>query len=326
MIGRPGASRRVGCRPVEKGLFLISRRGASVYNRKTMRILLLSLVVAFSASSCLRTSTEVRVKKDGSGSIVARYHFSPEMLAMLDQLGALGGAFGSLEGGAAGGPDIGLMRELAKPDEASLKADAAGYGEGVRYAKHEPGKDEEGWEGYSVVYEFDDVRKVRVDQRSMPGKARELVQSAHGELKSVESGGLSFGLEGDLLTVRSSFLEKGMDGLVDPKQIEQAKGMGMAPSEALKMGAGMAKGMRIGYFVRAEGGIAETDADHVAGDLIVISDADLSKVLLDPDLGAFADRVAADPSVATPEAYKEFIGKVEALTIEPKKEIKVRLK
>ncbi len=291
-----------------------------------MRTLLLSLIVLLTATSCVRTSTEVRVRKDGSGSILTRYHFSTEMLAMLDQLGALGGALGNLEGGVSGGPDIGLIRELAKPDEASLKADAAGYGEGVRYAKHETSKDEDGWEGYSVVYEFDDIRKVRIDQRSVPGKAKDFVASTGQELEPDKGGSLTFALDGDMLTAKSSFAKAGLDGLVDQKQIDQAKEMGMAPSQAMKMAAGMAKGMRIGYFVRAEDGIAETDADHVDGDRIVLNEADLSEVLLDPDLGTFLDRVMADPAVATPEAYRELLGKIEALTIESKEEVRVKLK
>jgi|GEM_PF-651000 len=282
------------------------------------------------STSCLRTSTVVRVKKDGTGSIIARYYFSPEMLAMLDQLGQLDGALGQLggaaEGAAAAGPDLGLIRELAKPDEESLKADAVGFGEGVRYASHEPGKDDDGWVGYTVAYEFDDIRKVRIDQTSIPGKAKEFVASAGEELKKDEGGSVSFTLEGDLLTVKSTFAKKGMDGFVDQKQLDQAKEMGMTPSDAIKMSAGMMQGMRIGYFVRAEDGIAETNADHVTGDLIILSDADLGKVLLDPDLGALIDKAAADPKAVTPEAAKEMMLKLEAMTIESKDEITVKLK
>lgn len=292
---------------------------------RTLPLFLFGLVALFFSTSCLRTSTVVRVKKDGSGSLVTRYYFSPEMLAMLDQMEALGGAFGGAQG-AGGGPDLGLIRELARPDEASLRADAAGFGEGVRYAKHEPGKDDGGWEGYTVVYDFDDIRKVRIDQNSVPGKAKDFVKSAGEELKGDEGGSLTFALEGDLLTVKSSFAKEGMDGIVDPKQIEQAKAMGMAPSEAMKMAAGMTEGMRVGYFLRAEGGIAETNATHVAGDLIILSDADVSKSLLDPDLGAFIDKAAADPESVTPESYKELIEKIEAMTVEPKEEITVKLK
>lgn len=291
-----------------------------------MRTLLLSLIALLTATSCVRTSTEVRVRKDGSGSILTRYHFSTEMLAMLDQLGALGGALGNIEGGASGGPDLGLIREIAKPDEASLKADAAGYGEGVRYAKHEASKDEDGWEGYSVVYEFDDIRKIRIDQRSVPGKAKDFAASAGQALDPDKGGSLTFALDGDVLTVKSGFAKAGLDGMVDRKQVDQAKEAGMAPSQMMKMAAGTTKGARISYSVRAEDGIAETDADHVDGDRIILNEADLSEMLLDPDFGAFLDRVVADPAAATPEAYHELIGKVEALTIESKDEVRVKLK
>jgi hypothetical protein len=296
-----------------------------------MRQTLLFVLALFALlpCSCIRTSTVVRVKRDGSGSIVSRYHFSPEMLAMLDQLEALGGAFGdalAAGGGVGGGPDLGLIRELAKPDEESLRADADGFGEGVRYAKHELTKDDGGWEGYAVVYEFDDIRGVRIDQNSMPGKAKELVKSAGEELKASEGGSLAFALEGDVLTVTTSFAKDGMEGLLDKEQIEQARAMGVPPSEAVKMAAGVTEGMRIGTFLRAEGGIAETDAEHVSGDLIVISDVDLPKLMLDPDFGAFMDKVAANPEAATPEALRELSGKLEAMTVETKESFTVKLK
>ena len=76
----------------------------------------------------------------------------------------------------------------------------------------------------------------------------------------------------------------------------------MPPSEAMKMAAGMTEGMRIGYFLRADDGIAETNAEHVTGDLIILSDADIAKVLVDPDFGAFIDKAAADPEGRHPEA------------------------
>jgi hypothetical protein len=307
--------------------FLHVSRDATIPTMRSLLVLSLAALTLCFSTSCLRTSTVVRVKKDGTGSIISRYYFSPEMLAMLDQLGQLGGALGgAAEGAAAAGPDLGMIRELAKPDEESLKADASGYGEGVRYAKHEPGKDEDGWEGYTVVYDFDDIRKVRIDQSSVPGKAKEFVASAGEELKKDEGGALSFALEGDVLTVKSTFAKDGMDGVVDQKQLDQAKEMGMTPSEALKMSAGMMQGMRIGYFLRAEDGIAETNADHVTGDLIILSDADLGKVLVDPDLGAFIDKAAADPKAVTPETAKEMMLKLEAMTIESKDEITVKLK
>lgn len=286
--------------------------------------LLLVGVFSLAFTSCVRTSTVVRVKKDGTGSIVSRYYFSPQMLAMIKQLEGLGGA---LEGaGGGGGPDLGLIGEMAAPDEESLREDAANYGEGVRYAKHEPGKDDEGWEGYVVTYDFDDIRKVRIDQNSVPGKAREFVESSGEEIKANEGGSLTFALEGDILTVKTSFAKAGLEGMIDDEQLKQAKEMGMTPSQSMKMAAGMAEGMRAGVFLRADGGIAETTAAHVAGDLIILSDADVAKIMNDPDFGEFIDKAAVDPKIVTVDSVKELFKKLEGMTVETADEITVKLK
>lgn len=291
--------------------------------KRFLSLFLIGILSLF-ATSCVRTSTVVKVKKDGTGSIVSRYYFSPQMLAMIKQLEGLGG---SVKGaGGAGGPDLGLIGEMAKPDEASLRKDAANYGEGVHYAKHEPGKDEEGWEGYSVTYDFDDIRKVRIDQNSVPGKAKDFVKSSGEELKADKGGSLTFDLKDDLLTVKSSFAKAGLEGLIDDDKLKQAEAMGMTPSQSMKMAAGMAEGMRAGVFLRAEGGIAETTAAHVTGDLITLSDVEVAKVLNDPDFGVFIDKAALDPKTVNVESVKELFGKLEAMTVETAEEITVKLK
>jgi hypothetical protein len=285
--------------------------------------LLLVGIFSLAFTSCVRTSTVVRVKKDGTGSIVSRYYFSPQMLAMIKQLEGLGGA---IEGAGGGGPDLGLIGEMASPDEESLRKDSANYGEEVRYAKHEPGKDDEGWEGYVVTYEFDDIRKVRIDQNSVPGKAREFVESSGEEIKANEGGSLTFALEEDILTVKTSFAKAGLEGMIDDEQLKQAKEMGMTPSQSMKMAAGMAEGMRAGVFLRADSGIAETTAAHVAGDLIILSDADVAKIMNDPDFGDFIDKAAVDPKIVTVDSVKELFGKLEGMTVETADEITVKLK
>jgi len=289
---------------------------------RNFAITLLSLVCLVAATSCVRVSTVVRVKKDGTGSIVSRYYFSPNTLALVDQLGALGGA---LEG-VKGGPDLGMIREMAAPNEESLRKDAANFGEGVRYAKHEAGKDEEGWEGYLVIYEFDDIRKVRISQDSVPGKAKEFVESSGDGVELEKAGDLTFALEGDLLTVKSNFAAAGMEGFIDDEQIKQARELGVPPSEAIKMAAGMTEGMRIGFFLRADEGIVETTAEHVTGDLIILSDADIAGVLKDPDFGEFIDKGAETPEGVTADSVKALFKKLEAMTVESADEITVKLK
>ncbi len=282
---------------------------------------LLSVVCLLMTTSCMRTSTVVSVKKDGTGTIVSRYYFSPQMLAMIDQLSGM-----QAQGGAGPAGNLGMIADMAKPDKEELEADASHFGEGVRYAKHESGKDDEGWEGYTVVYEFDDVTKIQIDQNSVPGKAKEFVEASGEDIDAEKGGKLTFDLKGDTLTIFSTFAKAGMGNMIDQEKLDQAKAMNMTPSQAMLMSAGMAQGMRVGFFVRAEEGIVETDATHVTGNLIILSDADIAKVMQDPDFGAFLDSSVEDPDVVTPENVKALFKEIEAMTIELSEEITVKLK
>jgi hypothetical protein len=49
-------------------------------------------------------------------------------------------------------------------------------------------------------------------------------------------------------------------------------------------------------------------------------------VLIDPDFGAFIDRVAEDPTLATADSVKEVFGKIEAMTMESSDKVTVKLK
>lgn len=284
-------------------------------------LFLFSITCLLLTSSCIRTSTVVSVKKDGSGNIISRYYFSPQMLVMVDQLAGI-----QDQGGDGPAASLGMISDMAKPDKETLEADASNFGEGVRYAKHEPGKDEEGWEGYSVVYEFDDVTKIAIDQNSVPEKAKEFVESSGEEIKGDDGGKLTFELKDDTLTIFSTFATAGMGDMLDQEKLDQAKAMNMTPSQAMQMSAGMAQGMRIGFFVRAEEGIIETNATHVSGNLIILSDADIPKVMQDPDFGAFLDRSVENPESVTPEDVKELFKEIEAMTVELSEEITVKLK
>lgn len=280
-----------------------------------------ALVLLFSTTSCVRTSTVVKVAEDGTGSVIARYYFSPQMLTMIEQLG---GAAGALGDAAAQGANFGMIGEIAEPDEESLKADASNYGEGVNYAKHETGQDEDGWKGYTVVYEFEDISKVQIDQNSVPGKAKEFVESSGQEIDAKEGSKITFALDGKTLTVHNEIAENSLDQMFDEKQMEQAKAMGMKPSQAMQMAAGMTQGMRVGFFLRVDGQIAETNAEHATGSLIILSDADVPQIMQDPDFADFVDEAAENPEGVTTESIKELFSEIEAMTIELQEEVTVK--
>lgn len=284
-------------------------------------LLIFGLAMALSTSSCFRTSAVVKIKEDGSGDITSRYYFSPELLRMVEQMEALGGHINLQE--EAGGilANLGMIREIVSPDEDLLVADAGSYGEGVVYSRHEKGADSEGWNGYTVVYDFEDVRKLKLNQNTIPAKAKELVEASGREIDLEEGGSLTFELQGKQLKVLSTLASANADEIIDEEQLAAAREMGVKPSEAMQAAAASMRGMRAGIFLRIDPGIAKTTARHVTGNLIIMSDAEISKVLQDPDFVSFIDTVVDDPEAITEESVRELFGKIEAMTIELEDEI-----
>ncbi|MEM6279509.1 MAG: hypothetical protein AAF733_08530 [Verrucomicrobiota bacterium] len=285
---------------------------------RLLRLLLLPLI--FFAVSCVRTSNVVKVERDGSGEIISRYHFSPEVSAFVGQFEALGpeAVF------QVDATNLDLVREVITPKEESLIGDAANYGEGVSYLSHEIRKDSEGWEGYIAVYEFEDIRSVAIDQSVMPASVKKLVEASGEEMRLNRGGSLRFELEKNLLTIHSSLADGNVNEVVDIEQLSKARDMGMKPSEAIRRSADMTRGMRGGFFVRVVPGIEETNAAYVTGDLIILSDAEISKVMSDPDFQKFVDEAIENPEAVNLDGVKEMFSKIEGMTVELADEITVR--
>ncbi len=281
--------------------------------------LLLLATVALSSMACFRTSSVVKIKEDGSGEITARYYFSPQVVQMVDQMEALGGVELGEEMA-----NFTLIREIIAPRKKSLITDAESYGEGVTYGRHEQGKDSEGWQGYTVVYQFEDVRKIKIDENTVPGKAKELVEASGQDLDMEKGGKLTFALEGKKLTVNSTLASASVDEMIDEEQLNQAKELGLKPSEAMQAAAASTQGMRAGIFLRIDPGIAETNAEHVTGNLIIMTDAEISKVMQDPDFISFIDKVVDDPDSVSDDSIRTLFKNIEAMTIELADEVTVQ--
>ena len=282
---------------------------------KTVARLFIVSICGLFLSSCIQHSTVLRVRKDGSGEIFVRNHFSPQMTGMLAGMAAQAGA----------DPNVTVEgdMDITNPDPEELKADAAKYGEGVRYARHEANKNKEGWEGFLVVYEFDDISKVKLDGDSaMPSSLTEMAEE-QGQEMDQDTGEITFSMADGVLTMRSTMGSAGVDSFKEQGAGEDLP-EGMKPSQQMAPMAGMFAGMRMGYFIRIEGGIAETNATHVNGDFITMSDMDMGKTLTDPAFLAFIDEAAATPDAITEEKVNTLVEEVEGMTAEMQKEVTVK--
>src|SRR3954447_26831659 len=121
-----------------------------------MRRLGLVLLVAALASGCLRSTTSITVKQDGSGTMDQEIGASPQALAMLRSFGS---------GGAGDKPG---NVQMFGPEQAA----AAAASMGVRFVSGEPIKTADS-EGYRAHFAFDDVSKIKFDMVKAPGPAAE---------------------------------------------------------------------------------------------------------------------------------------------------------
>ncbi len=114
--------------------------------RLISRALVVSLV-ALSSAGCLRATTTIELKPDGSGTVVQETAMTAQALTMLKSIGAQ-------QGGA--NPTADMFSEAEARKAAATM--------GVTFVSGEPIKTAE-MEGYRARYSFSDITKVRVDMQ-----------------------------------------------------------------------------------------------------------------------------------------------------------------
>jgi hypothetical protein len=195
-------------------------------------------------------------------------------------------------GDASGGPQGMVM------DKTKAEARAKTLGEGVTLKSHEEVSTPDGKKGAKVVYAVADISKLQYAPEGAQGQSKPM----------------TFTRSGNTITIANPDNKKDK-----PKQPE-------LPPEAKKAQLAMFKPMLAGLHfsmeVKAPGGIASTDAAHVAGDTITLMELDLDKVAKNDDN---LIKVLDSLEEGNAEAAAKFKG-MDGVKIEGKDSIKVELK
>jgi hypothetical protein len=195
-------------------------------------------------------------------------------------------------GDAAGGPQGMVM------DKAKAEARAKTLGEGVTLKSHEEVSTPDGKKGAKVVYTVADVTKL---QYAFDG--------AQGQSKP-----MTFTRAGNTITITNP--EDKKDKPKQPEVPEEAK------KAQLAMFKPMLAGLHLSIDVKAPGGIASTDAAHVAGDTVTLMELDLDKVAKNDDnLLKVLDSMEGGKA----EAAAKFKG-MDGVKVEGKDSVKIELK
>jgi hypothetical protein len=264
---------------------------------KRCYLILIACAAMLGLSGCLQEEKIVKLKPDGSGTIEETVVFSKTALASLQQMAA---GFGSDKAADAKLPDL--------FDEAKIKAAASKMGEDVTFVSAKKIDGEQG-QGFSAIYAFSDINKVKLDQN--PGDA--LPDSGRAKPTPSKKEPIVFhftkGSPAELTLAMPAPEFK-------PKK-EQPAGM---EDMAMQMMKQMFKDLRITLALEMQGTISETNAEYRDGSRITLMDMDFNKVIADPE----KFKALAKASPQTLQEAKALIKGLDGVKIETAPEVKIK--
>lgn len=218
------------------------------------------LLSTLSLTACLNSTTLVKVKADGSGTV--------EQITMMNTAALKG-----MMGGGQGGPTGPMM------NKADLERTAERMGKGVRLVSSEPVKGNTGFEGVKAVFAFDDINQIQISQGpSMGGsngaRSSEPTSDDPVRFKLTRNGGTS--------TLNINFVDQPGKGRVETQPNPAG---GDVPDFSNPMIMNMIKtmfqGFKIDVALEVAGSIVKTNAEYVSGSRITMLELDVASLLAD---------------------------------------------
>ena len=266
-----------------------------------LKIIVVALLVLF-LIGCVDTSTVVKVKRDGSGTIEEKIIISLSFLELIQ--GMSGEA-------AEPGEDLNLL------DEDKLKEKAGQIGEDVVFVSAESIKTDKGT-GYKAIYSFKDINKIRINQNP----AENVPTPGPGGPDAEETGEfITFSFKKGNTSTLNIFKPQ--------EEVTSEKGQGSedtagstnatADPGMLDMMKQIYQDMRISMAVEVEGSIIDTNALYRKGSRITIMELDFAKLLEDEE--QFQKLAQANPE--TLEETKELFKDIPGMKVEMQDTLKI---
>jgi hypothetical protein len=255
-------------------------------------------------SSCFQHEVTVHVKPDGSGTIVEETRLGPQMLQMMEQMAA---GFG---GNAA---EADPTKDMLSEDKAKERAKK--LGDGVRFLKMEPVA-ANGSKGARATFSFDDITKINLST-SEGSKAIQMPGAPPQE--GPKEAPIRFEFNNRELTVHMPQPDK--DAAAE-KPDAPGEEPDMNNPEAKAMMKQMFGDMKMSIVIKADSGIASTDASHRDGDTVTLMEMNFGKLIENEDnLKKLATMDQKDPQKAM-----ESLKGIDGIRFEAKPSITIKLK
>ncbi len=221
-------------------------------------------------SGCIQSSTLIKLKPDGSGTIEQTMTMTAEAASQFAALSAMGDQKSKAAAGAS--------NELFS--EADARNAIAKMGSGVTYVSSEK-IDTPERKGRKAIYAFPDIRKILIEEMASPPTAGDLTGGASKSAPMKFSfaqlpGGHS------LLTIAMPDTASPMPAAPAPETASAAAAL-QNNAQAMEMMKMFLKGLQIEAAIQVDN-LVKTNSPYVSGGTVTLISVDFDKVLADSAL------------------------------------------
>ena len=222
---------------------------------------LAALLAAVSLTACLDSTTVVKLKPDGSGTV--------EQTTLVN-MAALKSMMPGAEKQATGG----LV------NKADLERTAQRMGKGVRLLSAEPVTADNGFEGSKAIFAFDDISQIQVSQGPNLSGSTDGKFSAEPTASDPVRFNFTRGTGGSTLSI--NFVDRPGATQSDGRAAPDARpDMDFSNPMMLNMLKTMFQGFKVNVGLEILGTIIKTNAEYVDGSRITLLEMDMNALLAD---------------------------------------------
>lgn len=242
------------------------------------------LMATATLTACLDSTTIVKLKPDGSGTV--------EQTTLVNTA-ALKGMIGAQGGKPTDGPVI---------NRADLERTAARMGKGVTLVSAEPFKGANGFEGTKAIFAFADINLIQISQDpNMSGGTsdRNLSEpTADDPVKFTFTRGAT----SSMLTI--NYIDKPPQKDATPNPAGGGDMPDLSNPMVMNMIKTMFKGFKINIGLEVVGSIVKTNAEYVSGPRITLLEMDVEALLADEEkFKALQGKIGPDASLTQVKPY-----------------------
>jgi hypothetical protein len=237
------------------------------------------LIATITLTACLNSTTIVKVKPDGSGTV--------EQTTLVNAA-ALKGMMGNAPGKQTGGPVI---------NREDLERTAERMGKGVTLVSAEPFKGENGFEGTKAIFAFEDINLIQISQDPNMSGSTSGRESTEPTADDPVKFKLTRGATSSTLTI--NYIDKVPSKDATPNPAGAGDMPDLTNPMVMNMIKSMFKGFKINIGLEVVGAIVKTNAEYVNGPRITLLEMDVESLLADEaKLKALQGKLGPDVSLS----------------------------